>query len=278
MRLHVSPAKTNGVKFILADVPVDHLLFPGRRVEMPLPVRFHQGNRKWPVVRPHFEADGVGSFIHKVAALRHLGGKPLRIVCVLNGVAGLKLGERRAEKFTQGFSIVCLSGGLQGFDGLVRRGEHLLGGRRLLRRIIRRKPRCQNTQSTYQQCEEQKVAGTIQSSQIVHRLIKSILFKGLCVSPSMPTATTAMPSSAEAAATMSSSEAPTVSCASEAATAMSPTTSPAHMTAMTIISSIIAIAENTYVGIVIAVVITVISIVAPVIGRAAGQGTRHDCH
>jgi hypothetical protein len=50
------------------------------------------------------------------------------------------------------------------------------------------------------------------------------------------------------------------------------------MTAMTIISSIIAIAENTYVGIVIAVVITVISIVAPVIGRAAGQGTRHDCH
>jgi len=81
----------------------------------------------------------------------------------------------------------------------------------------------------------------------------------------MPT-TAAMPSS--------SSEAPAMSCASEAATAMSPTTSTAHMPAITIIPSIIAIAENTYIGIVIAV----ISIVAPVIGRAAGQGTCHDCH
>jgi hypothetical protein len=76
------------VEFVLPDVPVDDLLLARRRVEMPLPVRFHQWNRHRPVVRANLKRDFVVSVFHWLAALRHGGGKPLRIVRVLHGVAG----------------------------------------------------------------------------------------------------------------------------------------------------------------------------------------------
>src|ERR1017187_2239457 len=69
LRGHVSPANTDGVEFVLPNVPVDDLLLARRGVEMPLPVHFHQRNRHREVVRANLKNDSVVPLFHRLAAL-----------------------------------------------------------------------------------------------------------------------------------------------------------------------------------------------------------------
>ena len=85
---HVRPAHTNRVEFILANVPVDDLLFTGRRIKMPLPIHSQEGNGQRPVIRANLQSDFVRTLCDRLTALRHRPGKPLRIVRILDGIAG----------------------------------------------------------------------------------------------------------------------------------------------------------------------------------------------
>ena len=126
MRGHIGPADSDGAEFVLADVAVDDFLLARRRVEMPLPIRFHQWNRHRPVVRANFKSDFIVALFHLITALRHDDGEPLRIVRVLHLGRRLKALEFRAENFVQARHIFCFGGRLQGFDGVIRRCEQPL--------------------------------------------------------------------------------------------------------------------------------------------------------